>query len=185
MPFIENNFSPMGANARAGNAPQVFSYISEDNRVVAMAPSYFDEIKGLLFRGDWVNIIKDVDTTIGLSFNFILGDGSTPSAMAAAIVAGGTDYAVGNLLEVTYTDGTLLQKTILRVVTVSSGVVTGIEIEDPGLFDAGDPATSLTALATVALTGSGNDDFTADITLAGAETDNGIVTMSEKEIVAA
>lgn len=72
-----------------------------------------------------------------------------------AIGAGGTGYAVGDIVTITQTGGSGAKAV---VTTVSGGVVTGLVLVEGGQGYAED-----TDLATVAVTGSGNDDLTVDI----------------------
>ncbi len=95
-------------------------------------------------------------------------EGGDTLATVASIVAGGTGYAVGDTL---YIDGgTYTQRGILEVTTESSGVVTGLQINDPGVYSV-QPAGTLT---TTKITGSGNDDLTVTVTWNTSVT--GIVT---------
>jgi hypothetical protein len=70
--------------------------------------------------------------------------------------AAGTGYAVGDLLSVTQAGAS---GGILRVLTVAAGLVATVEIVDPGVNYRG-----ASNLATVALSGSGNNAFTVTIT---------------------
>lgn len=177
MAFIDLNFSPVGGNARAGNAPQVFSYASVDTLGAVEAPGYFNDASPYVRRGDWLDIFSRVNVNLKHTLQFILGDGSTPSAATAAVDSGGTGYADDDLVEVTYVDGTVLNKTIL-IVSATGGVVDGLEFLDPGLFS--DIPTTLSGLATAILTGSGNNDLTVDMTL--LVNGPGIVTVSDQFI---
>lgn len=197
MSFLIENFSPVGGNARSGNMPQngiaaadksvnsiqVFTYSSEDSVALIFSPGYFNEVgRGIVRRGDWLDIASNVDVGDGQSIRFVLGDGSFPSALTAVFVVPGAGYAIGDLIEVTFTDGTIDQKTILEVSSVSSGVVTGLIINDPGFFSV--VPTSLTALATVALTGSGNDALTVTLTLA-TQPNEALVTIDQSKSITA
>lgn len=181
MAFIEDNFSPIGDNARAGNVPQVFSYISNDTKALIVANGYFNDLGNrYLRRGDWIDIASDVDGTPGQSMNFVTGAGLTPSALSGVLGVGGSGYAVDDLVKVTYTDGTVVNNTIIKVLTVSTTTVLTFEIQDPGFFSKA--PTSLGTLATAFLTGSGTG-FTVTITLANEG--EGVVTLSPLDLTAA
>lgn len=188
MSFLIENFSPVGGNARGGNIPQdgipaqdrsensiqIFSYSSVDTILAEITfPGYFNELRKYIRRGDWLDIASDIDGTIGQSIHFVLGDGSFPSALAVAINNGGTGYSIGDSVTVTYTDGTIDQKTVVHVTAVAGGVVIGLIINDPGFFSV--VPTSLTGLATV---GAGGNDLTVDITLATQPSD-ALVTLNQ------
>lgn len=68
------------------------------------------------------------------------------------VSAGGSGYAVGDIVSATST-GRIISA-IAQVTAVSSGVVTGVRFVGPGLYST-TPST-VTALATVAITGSGS-----------------------------
>lgn len=76
---------------------------------------------------------------------------------AVAIQAGGTGYAVGDI--VTVTGGTFDFVAKLRVTTVSGGVVTGVVVSEGGSYTS-NPSNP------VAVTGPGNDDATFNLTFA-------------------
>jgi len=85
-------------------------------------------------------------------------NGGDTVATVASIVAGGTGYAVGDTL--TIDGGTYSLPCVLEVTAESAGVVTALQINDPGIYSV-QPAGTLT---TTALTGSGNDDLTVTVT---------------------
>lgn len=62
----------------------------------------------------------------------------------AAVNAGGSSYAVGDLLYVS--GGTYMVQAILEVTTVSGGAVTGVQINNPGIYSAqpSDPVSTTT-----------------------------------------
>ena len=81
-------------------------------------------------------------------------------ATVASIVAGGTGYAVGDTLYID--DGTYTHQCILEVTsdTGGTGVVDGLQINDPGVYSVQPTGT----LTTTKITGSGNDDLTVTVT---------------------
>jgi len=185
MAFISKNFSPVGANAKAGNAPQVFSYISQDNRSVILTNGYFNEMKGVLHRGDWITSIKDADGSIGMSTEFVTGDGQSPSFDSGSIDSGGTaTYVQDEQISVTFVDGDVIHKPTFNIDTVSTGVITAISIVDPGLYNPKDPPTTLTGLA---VTGGSGTAATVDVVLTG-EAESGLladIRLSPLGIIAA
>ncbi len=80
----------------------------------------------------------------------------------AVVAAGGTGYAVGDFLQAL--GGTTKRPCILEVTGESSGVITAVSLYEAGAYSVapGNP------VATVALTGSGNDDATFTLTFTGA-----------------
>lgn len=96
-------------------------------------------------------LITDIDTTA----DEITVDSRI--AVSAAVVAGGTGYTTGDTVEVTDANATITTK---WTVTAAGGVVSAM-----ALLAVGRTHTDLgAAVATVALTGSGNDDLTATVT---------------------
>lgn len=186
MPFVKKNFTPIGASARSGavvpsndekgNAPAIYKYSTLDLLPEIIVNGYFNELFGILKIGDWIYIDSDVGILLVHSIYFVSRDGLELSGIqSAAVNAGGTGYAVGDLVSITYTDGVVTRNSIARVLTEAGGVVTGIEVADPGTFSTN--PTTLAALATVKLTGSGNDDLTVDVVL---ETDFGDIGLVPK-----
>lgn len=64
MAFLIKNFSPVGANAKKGSSPQVFSYKSSDTIETIIHSGYFNEVKDLLVSGDIIIIHGNNDTII-------------------------------------------------------------------------------------------------------------------------
>jgi len=187
--FIPNNFTPVGASARSGavtpvvgvpgNAPSIYKYTSVDLLSEIIAPGYFNFLKGVPKIGDWIFIDSDIDGTLGHSIHVVGRDGTELSGVGSAVVnAGGSGYAVGDYVNVTFVDGTLLTETLLRVTAETAGVVDTLEVTDPGTFSV-NPAT-LTALSTVNFTGSGTG-LTVDVVL---ETDFGDIFLIPRAITA-
>ena len=177
MSFESINFSPVGDNARKGNALQKFSYITADVTGVVVTPGYFDELIGDIKRGDWVEITENIGGTSDQAIRAFLGDGQSPSALTAAIVTAGTGYAAGAVVSVNL-DGTIFQEVLVQVLNVSSGVPQAVRIFDPGLWDPTDEPTDFTGIATTDLTGSGDDALTITLTPALAAGLFGTVTLN-------
>lgn len=161
MSFL-NNFSPVGNNARAGNAPQLFSFITIGD-ISDLSQKEFDSLKGYARRGDWVDVAEDVGVSADdHHINFFLGDGSSPCALSGTIISGGTGYGAGEIITVTYVGATMIYETNFFVFTEAAGVVTEIRLADPGLWDPENPPDGYTGLATTASVGGSG--LTLDIT---------------------
>ena len=52
MAFDKTGLQPIGGQAKAGNAPQMWSYTSTDAKTDIDASGYFDSVSGLLKVGD-------------------------------------------------------------------------------------------------------------------------------------
>ena len=79
-------------------------------------------------------------------------------ATVASIVDGGTGYNVGDLVAVVGGTGTVVA--VLEVTTEAGNVVTGLQINDPGIYSVQPAGT----LATAKTTGSGDDALTVTLT---------------------
>ena len=84
MAFIRTDFSPVGAQARAGVVPQVFAYTSPDTLIAIKASGYFPinstdpkvNMLGIFKSQDWIMVTSETGGTIAFSIIFILNDGS-------------------------------------------------------------------------------------------------------------
>ena len=84
MAFIRTDFSPVGAQGRAGVVPQVFAYTSPDALATIKGSGYFPinstnpklNMLGIFKSQDWIMVTHDTGGTIGFSIIFILNDGS-------------------------------------------------------------------------------------------------------------
>ena len=84
MSFIRTNFSPVGAQGRAGVVPQVFAYTSPDARLTIIGDGYFptnptdpkQNMLGVFKPQDWIMVTHDTGGAIGFSILFIDNDGS-------------------------------------------------------------------------------------------------------------
>lgn len=179
MSFIRTDFSPVGAQARAGVAPQKFSYTTRDSLATVKANGYFPrdntitEKNGMLnvfSPNDIISVVHDAppadlstqSTDPKHSIIRIAGAGRGPGVATAVQETAGAGYTAGDLIRVVFVDGTVLRNVILRA---NDATVSAPTIVDPGLFSANDIPTTLIALATVAITGGGNNAFQADLTL--------------------
>jgi hypothetical protein len=103
----------------------------------------------------WSLRIKVLDATTPIS---IQANGGVSGVVTVAVNDGGiATYIVGDVM--TLSGGTFSRAATFRVTTVSTGVITGLEVIDPGEY------TVNTGLTAVALTGgSGGGSPTADVT---------------------
>lgn len=162
MVFPVINFSPVGNNVRAGNAPQLFS-LATTMDLTDFTPEDLDILKGHVKRGDWMDTAEDVaNNADDHLINFVLGDGSSPCAFLGSVNAGGTGYAVNDIVTVVYVGATMIYETNFFVKDESGGVVTELILHDPGLWDPENPPDGYTALATT--TNGGGSGLTIDIT---------------------
>lgn len=90
MAFIRNDFSPVGAQGRAGVVPQVFAYTSKDDLAAIKGSGYFplengvtdkNGMLGIFKTNDWIMVTDDTDTSVGFTIIFILNDGSDGNAI--------------------------------------------------------------------------------------------------------
>ena len=94
MSFIRTDFSPVGAQARAGVVPQVFAYVSVDNLAAIKTSGYFPinsvdpklNMLGIFKSTDWINVTHTTGGTIGFAIIFILNDGSDGNAITTQTV---------------------------------------------------------------------------------------------------
>jgi len=58
MAFTEANFQPIGGQAKAGNAPQVFSYTTPAADAIAdvIASGYFNDVADIVKVGDMIYV---------------------------------------------------------------------------------------------------------------------------------
>lgn len=79
MSFIENDFSPAGAQARRGVVPQMHSYTTPDTLATVKASGYFDDIFTLLSPNDGIMLAENTGVSVGMHFIFV-------SAITAGVV---------------------------------------------------------------------------------------------------
>ncbi len=92
--FIRTDFSPVGAQGRAGVVPQVFAYTSLDTLATIKGSGYFPidstdpklNMLGVFKSQDWIMVTHDTGGTIGFSIIFILNDGSDGNAITTQTV---------------------------------------------------------------------------------------------------
>jgi len=95
MAFNSTNFQPIGGQAKAGNAPQMWSYTTTDAAATVDTSGYFNSVAGLLKVGD---LIYRVTTSAGAVST--AGQHVVLTISAAGVV----DVADANALAVTNTD---------------------------------------------------------------------------------
>lgn len=103
---------------------------------------------------------------------FTWGASGQQNVITCPVTAGGTGYTVGNIL--TLSGGTASVAAKLKVATVSSGVITGVTIVQPGVYSAlpsnpasvtGGTGSSATFSPTWSAAGDANKNLTSKITL--------------------
>lgn len=62
MAFSSTNFQPLGGQAKAGNAPQMWSYTTEDAAATVDTSGYFNAVASIVKVGD---VILRVTTSSG------------------------------------------------------------------------------------------------------------------------
>lgn len=95
MAFNSTNFQPIGGQAKAGNAPQMWSYTTTDSAATVDTSGYFNSVASLLKVGD---LIYRVTTSSGAVST--AGQHVVLTISAAGVV----DVADANALAVTNTD---------------------------------------------------------------------------------
>jgi hypothetical protein len=69
MAFLIANFSPVGANAKRGAAPSLYSYKTTDSLATCQASGYFNEIASMLSVGDSIKVetVNSVSATTSVT----------------------------------------------------------------------------------------------------------------------
>ena len=69
MAFLIKNFSPIGANAKRGDAPSLYSYKTTDSLATCQASGYFDDLNSVLSVGDSikVEVVDSVSATTAVT----------------------------------------------------------------------------------------------------------------------
>ena len=89
MAFDSTGLQPIGGQAKAGNAPQMWSYTSTDAKTAIDASGYFNSASGVLKVGDLIYIHGDTGGTATFSLHPVvsnasgvvdIGDGTAVSA---------------------------------------------------------------------------------------------------------
>jgi len=92
--FIRTDFSPAGAQSRAGVVPQQHAYTSADDLATIKASGYFPissaapklNMLGVFWPNDWIMVTHDTGGTIGFAIIFILNDGRDGNAITTQTV---------------------------------------------------------------------------------------------------
>ena len=98
MAFLKDKFSLVGGQARTGNAPAHWSYLSLDDSLTdVLVPGYFDELAVELSAGDFI----DVFTTTGKSIITVASTTVSPTQRIVVIDSNmiGSQAGQGALLE--------------------------------------------------------------------------------------
>jgi len=91
MAFDKTNFQPIGGQAKAGNAPQMFSYVAPDADAIAAIDNdnYFNDVADIVKVGDVIYV----------------WDSSVPTASFLVVLSNtGTVVDTGNATALTVTD---------------------------------------------------------------------------------
>jgi len=94
MAFIRTDFSPAGAQSRAGVVPQQHNYTSEDSLATIKASGYFPidsaspklNMLGIFYPNDSILVTHDTAGTFGAAIIFILNDGRDSNAITTQTV---------------------------------------------------------------------------------------------------
>ena len=88
MAYNIDGLSPAGAQSKAGDAPQMWTYKSADAKATVAASGYFNDVSSVLKVGDLVMIYDTA--TPAASLHIVL----TNSAAGVVDVSAGTDISV-------------------------------------------------------------------------------------------
>ena len=94
MSFIRTDFSPIGAQGRAGVVPQHFSYTSVDSLATIKGSGYFPQdstspklnMLRVFAPNDAIHVAHSTGGTIGFAIIFINNDGSDGNAITTQSV---------------------------------------------------------------------------------------------------
>ena len=76
MAYSATGLQPIGGQAKAGNAPQVWSYTSTDAKTAIDAAGYFNDASDLLKVGDLIYIHGDTGGTATFSLHPVVSNAS-------------------------------------------------------------------------------------------------------------
>jgi hypothetical protein len=93
MAYKQNNLQPIGGSSKAGNAPQMWSYQTEDAKTVVDTEGYFNDASSLLKKGDLIYVYASTGGTATYSLHPVLESAS-----------GVVDVSDGTALSTTDTD---------------------------------------------------------------------------------
>lgn len=140
-------------NAAVGDASLPAAWALEEAATTIVFARTMEAPGMVLYWGYRVYVTFDYDT---LTAQGILGLRRKSRVLKSAVVqAGGTGYAVGDKVSVTYAGAT---GGVLEVLAAPAGIVTAVRIVNPGINYAVGAAA-----ATVALTGAGANNLTVNI----------------------
>lgn len=72
MAFVINDFSPIGAQARSGVVPSLYTYTTPDSLATAKGAGYFNDLRDQVYKDDVLITITDSGTTAVLTIVFFL-----------------------------------------------------------------------------------------------------------------
>tara|TARA_A100001011_G_scaffold395285_2_gene489845 strand:- start:738 stop:1019 length:282 start_codon:yes stop_codon:yes gene_type:complete len=76
MAYSSTGLQPIGGQAKAGNAPQVWSYTSTDAKTAIDASGYFNSASDLLKVGDLIYVFASTGGTATFSFHPVVSNAS-------------------------------------------------------------------------------------------------------------
>ena len=76
MAFDKTGLQPIGGQAKAGNAPQMWSYTSTDAKTVIDGSGYFDSVSDLLKVGDLIYVHASTGGTRTYSLHPVVSNAS-------------------------------------------------------------------------------------------------------------
>ena len=86
MALIENAFSPVGAQARKGATPMIWTYQTPDSLATTKAAGYFNDLRDRVLKDDIVFTITDNGTTSVLTIIFFLLVPASPLTTNVTVV---------------------------------------------------------------------------------------------------
>ena len=72
MAFVLNDFSPIGAQARSGVVPSLYTYTTPDSLATAKGAGYFNDLRDQVYKDDVMTIISANGGTAILTIVFFL-----------------------------------------------------------------------------------------------------------------
>lgn len=167
MSFVKKFFSPIGAVARFGQVPAIFSYTSPDTFVEIENEGYFTDLGGTIELNDWVFVTAENAGTPKYKVLFFGANQVGVAVVAVNVVnpPAGQDYETNDIFKVEYTDGTVILNTLVRGTANGSNELVSVTIISHGEFKFGDPPTNLTGLNLINVSGGIGTLATVDVIL--------------------
>ena len=76
MAYSSTGLQPIGGQAKAGNAPQMWSYTSTDAKTAIDAEGYFNDASDLLKKGDLIYVYASTGGTATFSMHPVVSNAS-------------------------------------------------------------------------------------------------------------